>query len=467
MSQAVQLEEKTAQPDAAPSARGADETPYPPTWYAWYCVFILLGIYMNSFLDRQILALLVRNIKEDLSLSDAEVGVLLGPAFAVFYVLAGLPLGWAADRMSRRLLVGVGQVFWTIASVCFGLGRNFGALSAARVGVGVGEASLSPAAYSLVADMFPPHRLATAMAIYSMGIYLGTGAAFLGGAYFVQWVYSPAFAELKATFGPFFADLKNWQFVFFLIALPTVPLTALLFTVREPARRGGKELASAKQLRDYLRDNKRTLICHNVGFALLSFCGYGAVAWTPTYMARIHHWEPGDFGKYFGWAIMVAGLLGIWSGGRLADVLRARGYRDAKMRVGLFAAIAWTPFGTAVPLLPDGGWAYAAMWPATFFSAFPWGVAPAAIQEIMPNRMRGQASAIYLFAVSLLGLAMGPYVLALMTTYVFRDDMMVHYSMLTTGAVANTLAIVFLARGLAPFRESVAYCERWVRERGG
>ena len=437
------------------------EAPYPPPAYAWYCVFILLGVYMNSFLDRQILALLVGFIKKDLQLSDSAVGFLMGPAFAIFYTIGGLPLGIAADRLSRRWLIGIGQAFWSVASMAFGLGRNYMQLLSARIGVGVGEASLSPSAYSLVSDLFPPNKLATALAVYGTGIYFGTGAAFLGGAYFVQWVYSPGFADVKASFGPFFADRANWQLVFFFIAMPTIPLTLLLLTIKEPVRRGGHVTVPVKRFLAYAWDNRRTLVRHNVGFALLSFCSYGAAAWTPTYMARIHGWQPAEFGKLFGLVILVAGVLGIWAGGRVADLLHARGVVDAKMRVGFYGAICGLPFALLVPLMPNPYLAYTLMWPSTFFTAVPWGIAPAAVQELMPNRMRGQASALYLFTVNLIGLALGPYLLAVVTDVIFRDEMKIHLSMVSTTIVAAGAAIALLGTGLKHFRASLQYRDQF------
>lgn len=439
----------------------ATEPPYPRERYAWYCVVLLLGIYMNSFLDRQILALLVGFIKADLQLSDSAVGFLMGPAFAIFYTVAGLPLGVLADRASRRWLIGLGQAAWSLASVSFGFGRNYPQLLAARVGVGVGEASLSPAAYSLVADLFPPHRLATALSVYGMGIYFGTGAAFLGGAYFVQWVYSPDFVNVKGALGPFFAGLKSWQLVFFLIALPTIPLTLLLLTIKEPVRRGAATPVAMRSFVSYAWDNRSTLLCHNVGFALLSFVGYGSVAWTPTFMARIHGWAPAEFGKLFGLVIVVAGTLGIWSGGRLAEHLHEKGHSDAKMRVGLISALAMTPVGILIPLVPSGELAYALMWPHTFLTALCWGSAPAAVQELVPNRMRGQASALYLFVINLLGLALGPYILAVVTDVVFRDEMQIHLSLLSTGTVAGGLGAFLLWRGLSHFRATLRYRDQY------
>src|SRR3972149_4064978 len=177
-----------------------------PSWHAWYGVILLLGVYINSFIDRTILPLLVGPIRETTGLSDSQVGFLIGPAFAIFYTIAGLPLGWLADRVSRVWLIVVGQIFWTIASVSFGLGRSFRALALARIGVGVGEASLSPAAYSIISDLFPLERLARALSVYSMGIHLGGGLASVLGGFVIGWAGEASSFRL-----PLVGERHLWQ----------------------------------------------------------------------------------------------------------------------------------------------------------------------------------------------------------------------------------------------------------------
>ena len=216
------------------------ESLYPAPAYAWYCVFILMGIYLNSFLDRQILGLLVDPIKADMKISDTQMGFLMGPSFAIFYIIAGLPIGWLADRMSRRVLIAVGQFFWSLASVSFGLGRTYTQLLGARVAVGVGEASLSPSAYSIITDLFPPRRLGTALSVYGMGIFLGAGVANLAGGYVLDFTGTGAVFDL-----PLVGQRKSWQIVFFFIAAPTIPLTLLLLTMREPIRKGLSRVTGA------------------------------------------------------------------------------------------------------------------------------------------------------------------------------------------------------------------------------
>ena len=447
----------------APS-QGSEEPPYPSNFYAWYCVFVLLGIYLNSFLDRQILALLVGPIKASMGLSDTDIGFLQGMAFALFYTIAGLPLGWLADRMSRRVLITIGQIFWSIASVSFGLGRSFTQLIAARVGVGVGEASLSPSAYSLIADLFPTQRLGRALSLYSAGIYLGGGLANVIGGQLTTF-YEPG----KLYDFPVVGERFGWQVVFFFIALPTIPLTLMLLTLKEPARRGmaraGGGAATQVPVGEFFRywwANRGATATHAFGFAALSFSGYGVGAWLPEFFIRMHGWTPRQAGPYLGLTAMILGPIGLFSAGSIADYLTARGRSDAKMRVGLWSAVAWFPFGIAVPLMPTGELAFLAYIPAFFLSAWSWGVAPASLQEIMPNQIRGQASALYLFILNFIGLGLGPWMLGVVTDSVFKDENQIHLSLLSVTVVAHLVAAFLLWRGLPHYRTARKRLEEWV-----
>ncbi|HMI89733.1 MAG TPA: MFS transporter [Polyangiales bacterium] len=460
--------EPVTQSGAAPRSASEPE-PYPSTLYAWYCVILLLGIYLNSFLDRQMLALVVGPIKTTMGLTDSQVGFLMGPAFALFYTVAGLPLGWLADRMSRRVLIGVGQVAWSIASACFGLGNNYTQLVTARVGVGVGEASLGPSAYSVIADLFPPHRLARAMSVYGMGIYIGGGLANLVGGLLTGW-----FSAEQTYTVPIFGERMGWQVIFLMTALPVLPLTLLLPTLREPKRRAvGVVRDASGQARpmtvpfsmflSYVWLNRRTMFCHCFGFAFLSFSGYGAGAWLPEFFIRVHGWTRAEVGVSLGVASMTIGPAGLLLGGYLSDRFAAHGHRDAKLRAGVISAVAWLPFGVAAPLVDDGVLAYVLLLPGILLTAMPWGIAPAAVQEIMPNQMRGQASGVYLFIINMLGLAGGPIALALLTDYVFRDEKQIHLSLVWTTTVAHILSAILLLAGLKAYRESRDRLDEWLR----
>ncbi|MBI2434488.1 MAG: MFS transporter, partial [Candidatus Hydrogenedentes bacterium] len=211
----------------------------------------------------------------------------------------------------------------------------------------------------------------------------------------------------------------------------------------------------------YMRDNWTCFLCHNFGFGLLAFVTYGYSAWVPTFFGRVFGWTPAEAGVWFGVTVMVFGSLGILFGGYLADRLLHHGYRDAKMRVGFFAAVCSIPFGALFPIASSAMVSLALLAAATFILAMPFGVAPAAIQEMMPSSMRGQASAIYLFVVNLIGMGLGPSAVAWFTDYVFQNEAMVGRSLLAVNMIGAISAALLLGFGLAHFRTSIQYLEAW------
>jgi hypothetical protein len=218
-----------------------------------------------------------------------------------------------------------------------------------------------------------------------------------------------------------------------------------------------------REVWSYIRDNRATFTCLNLGIACLTFASYGLSTWVPTFFIRKHGWPPAQAGMVFGVIVAVAGTLGIVAGGRLADRLRLRGYADAEMRVALLAAVGGLPFGVLFPLAPRGDWSAVLLAALVFMASAPFGVAPAAIQRMMPNAMRAQASALYLFVINLIGLGLGPTAVALVTDQVFRDKNAVGLSLLVVGVLAGVAAIALLGIGLGPYRRSLEYLGRWKR----
>ena len=453
---------------APSSGSGAGEERAPSEAYAWYVVGLLTLVYVLSFLDRQILSLMVSDLKTGLSLDrDWQVGFLMGPAFAVFYTLFGFPFGRLADTANRSRVVAFGLAVWSLMTVGCGLAQQFWQMAMMRVGVGIGEASLSPSAYSIISDSFEAGKLARAISVYASGIYLGSGLAFMIGG--------RAVTSLRGTEAwqiPFFGAIAGWQKVFWIVGLPglfVVPL--VLLTLREPVRRGlvgasaGVQTGQApialplSQVLAFAREHWRVLATHHLGFALLSFSSYGSNAWLPSMFQRVYGWDVASFGLVFGLIVFVGSAGGAISGGIFADWLARRGHLDSKIRVGWLAAIAWLPFGVSFPLVDDGVVAMTLVAPAAFLSAMPFGVAPAAIQEITPNNLRGQISSIYLFVINLVGLAIGPLLLALLTDYVFTEARFgiggIRWSMLSTTAFAHVGAALLLGLGLGEFRRAL------------
>lgn len=344
-----------------------------------------------------------------------------------------------------------------------GLARRYWQLALLRMGVGVGEASLSPAAYSLIADYFRPEQRSTAISVYSMGIYIGSGLAFILGGLVLRFVSGHDPFDF-----PFVGGVRAWQLIFFVVGLPGLLVALLLCTVREPLRRGVRKpdgsAAAPVPLREvwnYLRDNRATFAWLNVGIAFLALSAYGASGWVPTFFVRSHGWSSAQAGIVFGTIVAAAGTFGVMAGGALADRLRRHGFADAELRVALFAAIGWLPTGVLYPIVANSTLATVLLVPTIACMSAPFGVAPAAIQRMMPNPLRAQATALYLFVINLIGMGVGPTAVALVTDRVFRDPKSVNLSLLVVGLAANVAGIGLLWRGLGPFRQSLDYLERW------
>jgi len=431
---------------------------YPSSARAWVTVVILMVAYVLSFVDRQILNLLVEPIRRDLAINDTQMSLLMGLSFALFYTVCGIPLGRVADTRSRRGLIAVGILFWSAATAACGMAKMYWQFLLCRIGVGVGEAALSPAAYSLIADSFPAERRATAISVYSMGVYLGSGLAFLVGGLVIQFASAQGDVTL-----PLLGEVRPWQLIFLILGVAGVFFTLLMLAIKEPVRRGaGAGVAvPLSEVGRYIRANRRTVLLHNFGFAGLAFAGYGSAAWIPTFYIRTYGWDASQVGMVYGSIVAVFGCLGIVFGGRLADWMAKRGRSDANMRVGLFSALGALPMVVLFPLMDTAFWASVLMAPTVFFLSMPFGVAPAAIQEIMPNSMRGQASAIYLFVITLIGLGIGPTAVALVTDFVFADDAALRYSLLIVTTLAVLMSIILLAKSLKPYRESVTRLQQW------
>src|SRR6185436_764223 len=213
---------------SSPAAEHASPNPA----YAWFVVIVLTLAYTCSFIDRQILTLLIEPIRRDLHISDTQVSLLGGLAFSIFYTTLGIPIARLADQTHRRNLMAAGLAFWSLMTAACGLARSFWGLFAARVGVGVGEAALSPAAFSLLADYFPPRKVALAVSVYSMGLYFGAGLALMIGGSVVKAVSSAPMHDL-----PVVGEVFSWQLTFFIVAALSLPVLLLMSLIRGPMRR--------------------------------------------------------------------------------------------------------------------------------------------------------------------------------------------------------------------------------------
>jgi MFS family permease len=433
---------------------------------AWGALLVLMMAYTVSFVDRTILSLLIPPIQQDLALSDTQVSVLAGLAFAVFYTFMGIPLGRIADRFNRRNLIAASMVVWCLMTAACGLSRTYWQLFFARVGVGVGEAALSPAAYSMISDLFPRERLGRAVAVYSFGLPIGSGLALLIGGLAIA-----AITGMPSLVLPGIGALSPWQLTFVLVGLPGLLVAALVAALAEPVRRDRlREAHSAAEeasveaiprhaqpgLLAFIAANRELLLRQFGGLSLLVIIVYGATAWIPTFFIRAHGWTASEIGFAYGVIFLTCGTSGLFVGGQLADRWWLKGKRDAHLRVVLWSVAAMTPCFVLMALVSDVRLAVVLLAGATFASSLHGGVAGAALQLITPNELRGQMTAVYFFIANLIGLGLGPTVVALLTDYLYRDPQALGASLATLGIIAGPFSMLLLASAFRHYRESVA-----------
>ena len=403
-------------------ASNASETSgYPSARYAWYMVSLLTIAYVFSYVDRYILGLLVEPIKADMDLSDTQIGLLLGPAFALFYTTMGLPLGWLADRARRTWIIGAGIIVWSLATAASGLARNFAHLFMARVSVGIGEAALSPCALSMISDSFPEEKRGTPIGFYTAALSLGAAIASIAGAAVLTWAGATDQIEL-----PVVGNLKPWQFAFIVVGLPGLLLAVLMLFLKEPARRDrGKITADGNA---GFRDAFRYL-----GSRWRVFLSFVAIPSCMTIMAYSHGWLPATFERTWGWApekyalingiaLLVFGPAANNVAGWFSDRLYGRGRRDAPLLIMIAGLFVFVPTQVIGPLMPNGGMALAVFIVHTVGIAVLSATAPTALLNITPGEIRGQVVAIYLMAISITGLLLGPTTVGLLTDFALGEE---------------------------------------------
>ncbi|MFN2099914.1 spinster family MFS transporter [Altererythrobacter sp. MF3-039] len=428
--------------------------------YRWYVVGVLTFAYLVSFLDRQILALLIGPIKADFDLSDTQISLLIGLAFGIFYVVMGIPLGRLADRANRKKIIMAGASAWTAMTAACGLAGNFMQLFAARIGVGVGEAALTPSALSIISDIFPRKERSRAIATYNLGISLGTGLAMVVGGLVIGYVMSAPPAVL-----PIFGTLKSWQYVFLLVALPGVLVVLLMLTVREPDRR--ESLANqgrAIPLRDavrYLMQRGSLYVPLFLGMSVTTIVGYAYFTWIPEMLVRQHGWDRMDVGIGYGIVVLTFGPLGALGGGWLTDHWFAKGVRDAPIRSALLGTAISLPGLILVPLMPSGEWALAMIATASIGPATVTVAGTTAIVMVTPNQLRAQTVALYLFTISILGLTIGPTAVALVTDRIFYDEAMLHWSIAIVAIASSLISLVLLWLVRGPYRAASQESDEW------
>lgn len=427
---------------AEPSASAAART-------AWQALAILLLTYILAFVDRQTINLLVEPIKRTLAISDLHIGLLQGLSFALCLSIAGLPLGRLLDMGIRVRILAIAVAVWSLATAASGLAGGFALLLLCRIGVGVGEAAMNPAAYSLIGDYFPPRRQGTAIALYNLGPHLGSGLALILGAAVIHQL--PAALAL-----PIVGRIAPWQLVFVVLGIPGLLVAALVAGLREPPRGESLAVLPLSDVITWFHKRRAAVPLVNGCVAFTAVASYGVSAWVPALIHRQFGVATIEIGMRLGPVVIAAGVLGVLTAGLLGDRLVGNGRADGRIRLMvLAAALAIVPLIAAVNAAT-----FAAMLPllglTLYFLIVAIGSGPATLQQMTPPRLRGVQHAIAVLAVNLIGLGLGPTIVGLMSTLVLRDEARLALAMTLTLPCALVVAVVLGVLALAPYRRAVA-----------
>ena len=434
----------------------SDEHQWPTKRQAYYAAWILALVHMCAQLNNGVMTLLVEPIKRDLHLSDVQMGYLLGFSVVLFYLVIGIPAARLVDRYNRKWLLTAAVAVWSLATGLCGLAQSFWQLFWARFGIGAGESINLPLSYSLLADYFPPSLLPRGIAILNVGFTAGNAVALLLGALMIHILNG-----LPDVTVPLLGVVREWQLVLILTGLVGLPIALLAGTLIEPKRhgliaatmtRGKPRGAGLREVCAYLMSHRRAYGPMFLGISLTSLHMFGLMGWSAAFYGRTYGWAPAKTGLYTGLLNLALALPALRGAILINDWFRRLGYADTNMRVlALCFAIA-TPFMIIGPLMPSP---WLALGMSGIASAFMLVAAPSmnsALQVITPNGMRGQVTALYLLTMTAIGGGFGPTLIAILTQYLWGDELLLRYALATSAVVLFPAAAFVYWSGVRPYR---------------
>lgn len=360
---------------------------------------------------------MVDPIKADLKISDSQFSLLHGLSFAMLYCVLGLPVGDLVDRVKRGRLIAGGIVVWSVMTALCGTANSFGRLFLTRIGVGVGEATLNPAAYSLIADCFPPHRLGRALSIYIAGAGVGAGIAFMLGGAVVGAVEH--LGDL-----PLIGEMRPWQKAFLLVSLPGLPIAVALLMLREPARQGKVDKVAVpwRTFILFVADRRAFMARFMSGIACTAAISLATLNWAPAFLMRNFKLDATKIGFMLGPVTMIGIVGGLLLGAYLAEWAARRGVKQPQIRVAAVATLLTIPPAIGMAFAANLPMALAALLILLLFTNMPFGIASATMQSLTPNQLRGRMSAFLLFCQNGFGMICGPLIPAVLTDTVFKGE---------------------------------------------
>ncbi len=420
---------------------------------AWLLLALLMVASIVSFVDRQVVAIVVEPMKVDLAISDSQIGWLYG-VFAVFYAVAAWPLAYLADRYSRKHIIAVGVFVWSLMTIACGLSRNFWQVLTARVGVGIGEASLGPATVSMVGDTFPRRQIPLALSVFQTAAVMGSGLAFLIGGLVLELVQGSQPVVL-----PWVGALKPWQLTFIYVGVPGLLLSGVFLLITEPQRRELNPPAHGiEPLRQFYRTNTKAMMLHHGGFLAFALAGYAFVFWTVSYFVRVHGEDAAQAAQAFGLIFLLTGPLGPVLAALLARRLTERGHHDGNIRAAQILGTLGIPCVVLIQFLPSAQWAYLMYIPAMIFVNAPFGLANGSLAVVAPRAIHAQVAAVYLFVVSI-GNLLGPPVAGFFNEVVFPETDGVRFSMISVVLMFGLAGTVLLQLARKPYARAYARME--------
>lgn len=399
---------------------GSADKPYPSAAAGWFLVVMLTIAYIFSFVDRYILGLLIEPIKAEFDLSDRSIGWLLS-AFTLVYGFVGIFMGWLIDRGKRIWIVSIGVALWSAATVATGTAKNFVQLFAARMGVGVGEATLSPATFSMIGDSFPEEERGKPIAFYSSALPIGAGLASLLSGAIIAWTAASGSQSL-----PFFGELSPWRFTLIIVGLPGLALAILFLFLKEPVRRpapASEEVIGGSGFLDALTYIWRNKLLY-MGFVLI-ICCMTAIAYSQGFLAptfeRTWGWSPQFYATVNGVALLIIGPANMLIMGTISDWWTKKGVKDASLRILYVGFFIMVPTASLPLFMPTAELAFAILCINTIGIGIVSAIGVTSLLVITPAQIRGQVVALYYLAISWFG-SLGPIAVGELSSGVFGED---------------------------------------------
>lgn len=404
---------------------------------------------------------MVGPIKRDLGgISDTQVSLIMGFAFALFYTLMTYPAGRITDRYNRKNLMTAGIAGWSFMTMLCGAANQYWQLFLARMGVGIGEATLGPASNSALADYFPPERLPIAIGIVASAPFIGQGLANIAGG--------PLIDYLEATPNyvvPVLGEIYSWQMVLMIVGAPGLLIALAVWFLIEPERKNKQREDSnsvpLSEVWDFILTRKHFFFFVFLGYLCLATQGWSLFSWLVEYFVRNHGWSRTEIGLSYGSIALTLGIAGSVAGGLFASRMIRRGTLDATLRVVLYSTIALFPLAAFLTIVPNPYLALAMLVPVTFCMAMPPGLIIATLQTVSPNELRGQMVAFYLIAVNFLSYSFAPSLPAVISDFVFETEQGLGQAISLLAVINYSIAIVCIGLSLRYFRDAIAKAKVW------